>query len=79
MKIKFDMISDPALQAKLESLDFDPEVAEQYALELLELVGGGTDLGSVWTNFHYDEKDGNRIVGYDVTRLPAHGSKPGQA
>jgi hypothetical protein len=79
VKIKFAMIADPVARARLESLDFDPDVAEEFAQELLELIGSGTDLGSVWTTFQYDEGDGNRVVGYDITELPARGSKPGRA
>jgi len=79
MKIKFEMISDPMARAMLETLDFDPDIAEQFALELLALVGAGTDLGAIWTTFQYHEVDGNRVVGYDITGLPARASKPGRA
>ena len=41
MRIKFEMIADPVARAKLESLDFDPDIAERLAPELLELVGVG--------------------------------------
>ena len=51
MKVKLEMISDPVARARLESLDFDPDIAEQFALELLELIGSGTDIGSIWTTF----------------------------
>ncbi len=79
MKVKFDMIADPVARERLESLDFDPDVAERLALELLELVGTGGDLGSVWTTFEYDSGDRNRVVGYHITGLPANASKPGRA
>lgn len=79
MKVKFEMVADPVVRAKLESLDFDPEVAERHAHELLELVGKGIDLASIWTNFQYDDENENRVVGYDITRLPVHASKPGRA
>jgi hypothetical protein len=71
MKIRFEMIADPVARARLESLDFDPDIAEQFALELLELIGSGTDIGTIWTNFHYDEGDGYKVVGYDIAGLPA--------
>jgi hypothetical protein len=76
MKVTFDMIADPVARERLGSLDFHPDVAERLALELLELVSTGGDLGSVWTNFEYDEGDGNRVVGYDITELPTRASKP---
>jgi hypothetical protein len=79
MKVNFGMVSDPVVRAKLETLDFAPEVAEQFALELLALIGADTDLGSFWTTFQYDEGDGNRVVGYDISRLPARASKLGRA
>lgn len=80
MRIKFDTIADPVARARLESLDFDPGIAEKFAHELLELVGAGDgDLGSVWTNFEYDEADGNKVVDYEITALPASVSKPGRA
>jgi hypothetical protein len=79
MRIKFEMIADPVARAKLESLDFDPDIAERLALELLELLGAGTDLGSIWTNFQYDEADGNKVVSYEITGLPACGSALGLA
>ena len=79
MRIKFEMIADSVVRAKLESLDFDPEIAEKFAHELLELIASGTDLGAVWTNFQYDERHNNKVVGYDITGLPDCGSKPGRA
>ena len=79
MKVTFDMIADPVTRTKLESLDFDPDVAQQFALELLQLVGAGGDLGSVWTNFEYDERYGNKVVGYHIVGLPANASEPGRA
>ena len=79
MKIRFEMIADPVARARLESLDFDPEIAEQFALELLELIGSGTDIGAISTTFLYDGEDGNKVVGYDMTGLPACASKRGSA
>jgi hypothetical protein len=79
MRIKFDMISDPVKRAKLESHDFDPDVAEEFAHELLDLIGSGTDQGSVWTTFEYDSDDGNRVIGYDLTALPRNATTPGRA
>jgi hypothetical protein len=77
MKIRFEMIADPVARARIESLDFDPDIAEQFALELLELIGSGTDIRSIWTNFNYDEGDGNKVVGYDISGLPACASERG--
>jgi hypothetical protein len=48
MKIKFEMIADPVARARLELLDFGPDIAEQFAVELLELIGSENHLLSRW-------------------------------
>lgn len=73
MKIKFETMADPVVRARLESLDFDPDIAERLVLELLSIAS------RVWINFIYDAMDGNRVVGYEIMPLPEASTKTGQA
>ena len=79
MKLKFAMIHDAAMRARLESFDFDEEVAERLALDLLQLANTEADVGAIHIEFEYDPNDRNKVVGYSLPRLPARTSKPGQA
>lgn len=73
MKIKFETMADPVLRARLESLDFDSDIAERLALELLSIAG------RVWINLIYDSMDGNRVVDYEIVPLPDVGASAGRA
>jgi len=73
------MIPDAAMRAKLESFDFDEEVAEQLAVDLLQLANTETDVGSIHIEFEYDPNDRNKVVGYSLPTLPPRASKPGNA
>jgi len=73
------MIPDATMRAKLESFDFDEEVAEQLAVDLLQLANTETDVGSIHIEFEYDPNDRNKVVGYSLPTLPPRTSKPGNA
>jgi hypothetical protein len=79
MRLKFALISDAAMRAKLECFDFDEQVAEQLAVDLLQIADAQTDVGSIHIEFEYDPNDENRVVGYSIPTLPPRTSKPGNA
>jgi hypothetical protein len=69
MKLNFDFITNPAHRAKLESFDFDEEIAERFLRETMNCTAPDGNFPLVHVTFTYDENDNNRVVDYIIVPL----------
>jgi hypothetical protein len=69
MKLNFDFITNSAHRAKLESFEFDDEIAGRFLRDIMNCTEPDGRFLPVHVNFTYDENDSNRVVDYTVISL----------
>ncbi len=69
MKLKFDFITNPVHRAKLESFDFDEEIAERFVRDIMNCTAPDGTVPPVHVTFTYDENDNTRVVDYIIVPL----------